>query len=176
MQIWNWNLMLTIELKLLFGDAEDLARLIALESPLQYFIGNIGNSIRELVCRNDFLCCGYRIFIAPLPSTIEDLATFHWEESLCHCLVVAKSGYFDREEFSPFTRLLHMLDDSSGQSFVLLLRILFVEDAVLLMPEANASKEITRFTAAIEAIEYIFTSLEYIVSANNIAYVNTHYF
>ena len=65
-----------------------------------------------------------------------------WIVELRSCAVVSECRERERKKFPPFARLPHVLDDPGNDVVVLLSRELLVQDAVVFMVHAQATKTV----------------------------------
>src|SRR3989344_5607413 len=146
------NLHLPVEIQFLFDDAERAAGLLACDSPVENVIGDIFYGGGQLLRRNYFRNIRFLIhWIPPSVAPRERLLFFEREVFGSECFVVPERAELLGEVLAPLAVLLHMLDQFFPGVFILFLRVLLVQDAVLLLAHSCASKAVlaSRAVAAI---------------------------
>lgn len=155
----------------------------SLETPIRN--GNISISVETQLLRDDlkgFACAGaaqclateifrsichcirndrgigkrhYRLFILPTCSERYSSLLCERKVILRDGLVVGKGANGERKELAPLAGLAHVINDFWNKSFVLLLCILFVQNAVLVVLERHTAEDIFTSQTAVPGIENI---------------------
>src|SRR3989339_840248 len=122
---WNWQIVLTIEGELLRLNLERSARDLAADRPVQDVVRRVFLMVGELRGVDRALHLRRRRFLAiPLPPLRAHVGFLQRVVHLRGCLVVSEEGERRWKKFPPLTGIFHMFDELSGESFVLLLRVL----------------------------------------------------
>src|SRR3989344_3672249 len=90
----------------------------------------------------DFIIPRFRI--PPVVPLRKRLFFRQWKQFLRGCLVVSERTRCDGIEFPICPVLFHACDDLRSKFFVLFLRVLLVENTVLMLLETGASEQVTR--------------------------------
>ena len=108
----HWEIMFSIEYKLCFYELKRLSADFTCDSPVEYIIRDIGYVFWKLTRRNSF-CNDWRWWykVRPTVPLSKCLISREWKALVCLRLIVRKSTQRDRKERSPFSSLLHMVDD-----------------------------------------------------------------
>ena len=81
--------------------------------------------------------------ISPSQGSIsQDFLSRHRIILLCYRLIISEWTHGAREEFSPFSGFHHVFYDSRNEYFIFFFRILFIQDAVLLVAESDAEETV----------------------------------
>jgi hypothetical protein len=133
----------SVELELLLDDPVGLLGNFAFYRPVEDVVGDVFYFLGEFGCRNDLVDLRERRFVVgPVESLFESFFFREREVLLSNGFVVAEGRDARREEFSPLPCFLHVLYDPRDEYFVLVPRILLVEDAVLFVTQADAGETI----------------------------------
>jgi hypothetical protein len=134
---------LSVEFELLLDDSIGLLGDFAFYRPVEDVVGDVFYFLRELGGRDDLVDLRERRFVVgPVESLFESFFFREREVLLSNGFVVAEGRDARREEFSPLPCFPHVLYDPRDEYFVLVPRILLVEDAVLFVTQADAGEEV----------------------------------
>ncbi len=143
-----------IEFELLLDDAKRFLGNLAFYRPVEDVIGDIGDILWKFVCGNNLLYLRERsLVVRPVESEIESFFFGEGKIVIPNAFVIPEESQARGEKFSPFSGRAHVVDDFRDQCFVFLLGVLFVEDAVLLVPETDAGETVFRSIAALAVVE-----------------------
>ncbi len=139
----NREAVLAVEFELLLDNPERLARSFALNRPIENIVGDLRDVGREFGCGDGFFDLRERGFVVgPVEVFGEGFFPGHGKILLRDGFVIPEWGNRGREEFAPFPSLFHMFDDLRNEFFVFFLGVLFIENAVLLVAEADAPETV----------------------------------
>jgi hypothetical protein len=146
---------LAVELELLLDDPIGLLGDFAFYRPVEDIVGDVFYFLRELGGRDDLVDLRERRFVVgPVESLFESFFFREREVLLGYGFVVAEGRNARREEFSPLPGLPHVLDDPRDEYFVLVPRILLIEDAILFVVHIRTAEAMLG-TRRDKAIQYL---------------------
>ncbi len=92
MSVWDGEVMFAVEFEFLFDDTEWFLGDFTFDCPVQDIIRDLGNVIREFVCRNDLFYFGEWWFVVgPVEDVILDCLFFGERIIfLCYCFIIPK--------------------------------------------------------------------------------------
>ena len=141
MKVRDGKLHRAVEVELLPDDPEGAPCRFTIDRPIHDVIRNISDGVGQLGCGDDFGNFRHLVFLfSPLPAPPEDFLLREGEVFLCHGFVVRERGERHGEVLTPLASFSHVIDDFWDQIFILFLRVLFVEDAVLPVVQVHAAE------------------------------------
>jgi hypothetical protein len=136
-------MMFSIELELQSYDAKWLSRYLTENCPVQYIIGYLSNITREFLCRNSFFYFWkWSLIIRPIISLSESF--FSCERVFIHieCMIISEVAILRRKELSPFSITYRFFYNPRNDFFILLFRILLIQDTVFCISESYTAETI----------------------------------
>ena len=164
----EWQIHLLVELQFLRNDFVESAGSFAAQDLVADSIRNGADVVRDRNLGSQIILLQLvRLLLLPAPSFFMDLFLLKRKIYLRNCFIIAEWREFAREKLPPFAglprtdaprrlvwSLLHVLNDLGYERFILLFRVLLIEDAVALLLQADAPEAVLTPMACI-AVEEI---------------------
>jgi hypothetical protein len=151
----NWNAHFAVELELLRDDLEGSTSDGAAENLLNDIVRNFSNGIGDNEVWAEVALLSL-LFLIPSPPLAKHLFLRQRKVFLRNRFVVTERRKPDGEKLPPLACFLHVFNMLRHEPLILLLRILFVEDAILVIFERYTTKTIVR-PVTVETVEHVRT-------------------
>jgi hypothetical protein len=140
---------LPIEIEFLLDNLERTSRHLTFDSPIEYVVWNIGEGIGEFRSIDDAIDFrGLILLVEPAPTTPLGITPLNREIILCSGVVVGEETKEYWEEFAPLVILTETGDDAGREGFILILRTLPIQDAILFVFESDAAETVRAILCA----------------------------